>query len=193
METARAYIAKRFRIDEYTLLRELTEDDADALYAAVDGNRAHLRAWLAWVDGQQGAADSLKFIQNSAAQIQQGCAFSLGIEHQGEIIGVIGFHEIDQDNQLAAIGYWIAACHQGKGIVTRSCGRLIDYAFDDLKLNKVLMRIAEENRRSRNVAERLGFAQENNSNQSEWLYDHYVDLIIYALRAPSTTHPHPAK
>lgn len=176
-------MAKRFRIDEHTLLRELTEDDADTLYAIINDNRAHLRAWLSWVDGQQGAADSLEFIQRSATENEQGSALTLGIAHQGTIVGVIGFHEIDRDNQLASIGYWIAADHQGKGIVIKSCRRLIDHAFYDLGLHKVMIKVAKQNRRSRNVAQRLGLVEDNTLKQSEWLYDHYVDLVTYVLVA----------
>ena len=174
---------KEFRIDASTRLRELTGDDAGALYALVDSNRNYLRQWLPWVDMQKGPLDSAQFIESARNDNQAGVALTLGIEHQGDIAGVIAFHELDRDNRQTSMGFWISSSHQGKGIVSSSCKRLIEHAFTDLGLNRVVMKIAEGNLRSRRVAERLGLACEETSRQSEWLYDHYVNQVIYAITA----------
>ena len=171
------------RIDASTRLRELTGEDAGALYALVDGNRNYLRQWLPWVDRQLGPRDSAQFIEDARKDNRVGVALTLGIEHQGDIAGVIAFHEFDTDNRQTSMGFWISSSHQGKGIVSSSCERLIEHAFTDLGLNRVVMKIAEGNVRSRRVAERLGLACEETSRQSEWLYDHYVTQVIYAITA----------
>lgn len=174
---------KEFRIDTSTRLRELTSEDAGALYALVDGNRKYLRQWLPWLDRQKGPQDSAQFIEGAGTDNRAGVALTLGIEHQGDIAGVIAFHEFDRDNRQTSMGFWISSSHQGKGIVSSSCERLIEHAFTDLGLNRVVMKIAEGNVRSRRVAERLGLACEGTGRQSEWLYDHYVDQVIYAITA----------
>lgn len=58
---------------------------------------------------------------------------------------------------------------------------MIDYAFNQLKLNRVMIRAATENKKSRSIPERLGFQMEGCNKQSEWLYDHFVDLVIYSI------------
>ena len=174
---------KEFRIDASTRLRELAGEDAGSLYALVDGNRKHLRQWLAWVDMQQGPDDSGQFIEGARKNNKAGVALTLGIEHEGEIAGVIGFPELDNGNRKASMGYWISSSHQGKGIISRSCERLIEYALTDLGLNRVEVRIAEDNVRSRRVAERIGLAYEGTCRQSAWLYDHFENLAIYAAVA----------
>jgi ribosomal-protein-serine acetyltransferase len=37
--------------------------------------------------------------------------------------------------------------------------------------------------KSRAIPEKLGFVQEGITRQEEWLYDHYVDHVIYGLLA----------
>ena len=176
-------MSKEFRIDASTRLRELTSEDAGSIFALVDSNRKYLRQWLPWVDGQQGPRDSGQFIERATKDNQAGVALTLGIEHQGDIVGVIGFHEFDNENRQTSMGFWISSSHRGKGIVSSSCARLIEYAFTDLGLNRVVMKMAEDNVRSRRVAERNGLAYEGTSRQSEWLYDHFVDQVIYATVA----------
>lgn len=175
--------SREFRIDSSTRLRELTSEDAGSLNALVDSNRKYLRQWLPWVDMQQGAHDSGQFIERARKDNRAGVALTLGIEHQGDIVGVIGFHEFDNDNRQTSMGFWISSSHQGNGIVTSSCTRLIEYAFTDLGLNRVVMRMAEDNVPSRRVAERNGLVYEGTCRRSEWLYDHFVNQVIYATVA----------
>ena len=48
----------------------------------------------------------------------------------GEVVGVIGYNQIDQDLGKVTIGYWLAERWQGHGIITRACQALIHHAFE---------------------------------------------------------------
>lgn len=50
-------------VDDGLILAGCQEGHADELFARIDGNRAHLRAWLPWQDHVQKVDDSLQFIQ----------------------------------------------------------------------------------------------------------------------------------
>jgi ribosomal-protein-serine acetyltransferase len=67
--------------------------------------------------------------------------------------------------------------------MTRVAKALTDYAFNELGLNKVDISAAAENKKSRSIPERLGFVNEGCIRQAEWLYDHYVDHIVYGMLA----------
>ena len=94
---------------------------------------------------------------------------------------MIGCHGIDRPNRSTSIGYWLDASHQGRGIMTTSCRVIINHAFRNLELHRVVIRCATENHRSRAIPERLGFTLEGVDRQAEWLYDHFVDLARYGL------------
>lgn len=72
---------------------------------------------------------------------------------------------------------------QGKGLMTKACETLVRHAFEDLGLNRVEIRAAVDNRKSRAIPERLGFQQEGVLRDAEWLYDRYADLVVYAMLA----------
>jgi len=171
------------KIDEDTILRTLQLDDADALFRLVDHNRPHLREWLPWVDANATIEDTRMFILSSQEQHVSNLGFQTGIWYHGQMAGVIGFHKIDWQNRNVEIGYWLGAEFQGHGIVTKACRRLIEYAFDVYKLNRVQIRCATENRKSCAIIERLGFNREGLSRQAEFLYDHFVDLYVYGMTA----------
>jgi ribosomal-protein-serine acetyltransferase len=40
-----------------------------------------------------------------------------------------------------------------------------------------------ENKNSRGIPERLGFVNKGCIRQAEWLYDHYVDHVVYGKLA----------
>ena len=169
------------RIAKGVTLEILKEDDADALFAAVDANRDYLRRWLPWLDANQSPVDTLAFIQSTRKQAAGNQGFSVAIRVEEEIVGVAGYHTIHWPNRASIMGYWLAESHQGRGIMTRSCRALIDFAFAALNVNRVAIACAVGNTRSRAIPERLGFQREGISRDAEWLYTRFVDHAIYSL------------
>lgn len=64
---------------------------------------------------------------------------------------------MDRANRAAEPGYWLDEDRQGLGIMTRATARLIEFAFDKQECNRVVLRCAAENIKSRGIPERLGF------------------------------------
>jgi ribosomal-protein-serine acetyltransferase len=163
--------------------RLLEERHAEELFDLVDRNRLHLRRWLPWLDATVSPDDTRTFIKNALDQFANNAGLVSGIWYQDRIIGVIGFNSIDWQNRIAHIGYWLDAESQGNGFVTLGCRALIDYAFDELELNRIEIHCASGNIKSRAIPEKLGFSQEGVVRQTEWLYDRFVDHVIYGMLA----------
>lgn len=169
------------QVDEQLQLRSLQLSDAEEIFRLTDENRAHLKQWLPWVDFTQTVADSEMFIEQTMKKELQQNGFEAGIFYEGELVGVIGLHTINRANQSTSIGYWLAADSGGKGIMTRATKAVITYCFEELNLNRIEIKAATANHRSRAIPERLGFIHEGTLRQAEWLYDHYVDHELYAM------------
>lgn len=171
------------QISEDLLLRPVQPGDAEAIFTLTDKDRPYLREWLPWVDSTKTIEDSLNYIKFSQSGEKAGTLLNLAIIWKGEIVGICGFNKIDRTNRIAAIGYWLGSDFQGNGIMTQAAKALTTYAFNELQANKVEIRAAVENKKSRSIPERLGFEQEGILRSNEWLYDHFVDHVVYGMLA----------
>lgn len=169
------------RIGPDITLRILEERHAEALFRLTEENREHLREWLPWVDSNPSVEQTRGFIRQGLQQFAAGNGFHAGIWYKGRLAGVVGFHPIDWLNRKAELGYWLGAAFQGRGIMTRAVEAMLKYSFETLKLHRVEIRCAAENRRSRAVPERLGFTQEGVLRGAERLHEGFVDHVVYGL------------
>jgi ribosomal-protein-serine acetyltransferase len=170
------------------VLRLLEERHSDQLFALTDKNRAYLREWLPWVDSTTSPDDTRGFIRHTLQQLAENDGFQAGIWFRGQLVGVIGFHGINWNNKKTEIGYWLSADFQGQGIMTLCCGALVQYAFEELGLNRVEIRCATGNAKSCAIPERLGFTREGVAREAEWLYDRFVDQAVYGMLAREWKH-----
>ncbi|MBS1766588.1 MAG: GNAT family N-acetyltransferase [Acidobacteria bacterium] len=163
-------------------LRPLKLADAPALFALVEANRAHLRRWLPWVDLNTDIAHTRAFIRLHQALEKRGEVRTYGLWWKRRLVGIAGLHSLDHENASGAVGYWLAADAEGHGLMSKAVGRLLDHAFGRLKLHRVELRAAVRNRRSRALAERLGFHHEGTARGAQALRGRFIDLAVYALR-----------
>jgi Acetyltransferases, including N-acetylases of ribosomal proteins len=168
-----------YKIDAETELRLLEEADAEELYAAIDRNRVRLY----WLKPDYCFEDTKAFIKRDLHAFADNKGFRAGIWYKGRLAGSIRYNDIDWTNRKTELGYWIDEACEGKGLIAKACKVLIDYAFHQLKLNRVEIRCNLDNLKSRAIAERLGFKQEAVLREVYWHKDHFVDLVVYAMLA----------
>lgn len=176
-----------YTIDQELSLKLVETGDAGRIFELTDQSRAYLRQWLPWVDFTKTPGDSLEYIEMSRKAYSEKRGMNAAILFQGQIAGIAGYNHIDWTNKTVSIGYWLGHEYQGHGIMTRAVQALTNYAILDLHLNRVEIRAAMENAKSRSIPERLGYTYEGCIRQNEWLYDHYVDHAVYGMLADEWT------
>lgn len=169
-------------IDHRAYLALLEHRHAQEMIDLILANREHLRRWLPWVDATASVRDSRLWIKEALKLYAEGRELHAGIWFEGKMAGVIGC-QFSWRNHSTVIGYWLGAEYQGLGLMTAACRVMLCHAFTRLSLNRAEIRCAVENHRSRAIPLRLGFKEEGIIRDAEWLYDHYVDHVIYGLLA----------
>ena len=158
------------------------EGDARELFVTVDENRKYLREWLPWLDDVNSVDDELAMIRR--IRDDKNFNWIYLIRNYGELVGVVSLNWVDWDNRSFGLGYWVSESSSGRGIITKSCRRVIEHCFVDLKLHRSVIEVAADNHPSRAVAERLGLRLEGISKDREWLYDRFTDSVMFAITEP---------
>jgi ribosomal-protein-serine acetyltransferase len=162
-------------------LRLLDEKHAPAVFALVDQDRHYLREWLAWVDATETEEDTLAFIRATRERFASKGEISAGVWFQDRFAGVIATSPMDLLNRNADIGYWLGKSFQGQGIMTEACRALVRHALTEMEMNRVVIRCATGNLRSRAIPARLGFTHEATLREAQLLHGTYHDVEVWSM------------
>jgi ribosomal-protein-serine acetyltransferase len=163
------------------LLERLNPNDAPVLFYAIDQNRAFLGKWLPFVVNTCSVNDSLSFIQTVIKFREETLNEVYTIWYKGSFAGLIGYHNTDRVNEKTELGYWLTEEMTGRGIISKSCRKLIDIAFEKMMMNRVTIRCAVGNVPSENIAIRLGFLFEGIERAGERHGEQFFDLKVFSL------------
>lgn len=169
---------------EKVLLRPYREEDAPALWEAIEESRRDLEPWLPWVRSYDRPDVALESVIRHKARwlLREDLTMGIFDPSAGRLLGGTGLHRIDWTTRKFEIGYWLRSSAQGKGYVTDAVRALTRTAFDLLDAARVEIRMDARNERSRRVPERLGFTHEATLRRSMRDGDgHLRDTHVYAL------------
>ena len=171
----------KFTVDDGIQMRILEKVDAVPLFNLIEKNRTYLKKWIPWLNETQSLRQTAHYIEQGKLQFYSNRSFQAGIWQEDVLVGCAGFHPIDWRHHRTSLGYWIGEEFQGKGIISKSVICLLKHAFEELELNRVEIRCGTDNVRSQAIPMKLGFEQEGIVRSVEWLYDHYVDHVVFGM------------
>lgn len=171
---------EHIRINEKIRLEEIKVSMAQVIFETIDNDRDYLKEWLPFVESTKQVSDTEAFIKsiiNNTAK--RDLIYS--IWYKEEFAGLIGFKDTDWVNRKTEIGYWLAKKMQGKGIISSSVQKLINYAFKSQKLNRIQIKVADKNFKSESIPIRLGFTFEGVERDGELHGKKYMNSKVYSL------------
>lgn len=141
-----------------------TAEHASLMLQYYQSNIAHLAPWepVRSADYYTLAACE-KRLQDGVqlARDDRGYPFAL-LNLQGtEVLGVCNFSNLVRGAfQACHLGYSVAAAHQGQGLMQEALQALLNWAFGELDLHRVMANYMANNERSGKLLTRLGFERE---------------------------------
>ena len=111
-----------------------------------------------------------------------GPSFRIADADSDQVIGSINLRFGEHDT--AEISYFLRTSARGRGIATRAVRLVVRWAFEDLGIERIELRVHPDNTASRRVAERVGFAREGVERASRaWPDGTRFDSIVFSLLA----------
>lgn len=146
------------KVNEHITIRLLEPNDAERLAELIIQNQQRLSQWLFFAENPSSAETYREtLIPDWRRQYADLNGIEAGLLYDGSLCGMIGLHNLDQVNQKAEIGYWIAKEFEGQGIITAACRKLVTYAFEELGLNRVAICAAVGNKKAERFRSGSGF------------------------------------
>ncbi|MXR20569.1 GNAT family N-acetyltransferase [Halobacterium bonnevillei] len=99
----------------------------------------------------------------------------------GDPVGSVGVHGVDDVNGSAEIGIFVAEDYWGNGYGTEAGRLATDYAFAQHRRHRVVARVFEGNDASARIWETLGFEHEGTHRDEVYVNGEYCDVRYYSV------------
>ena len=115
---------------------------------------------------------------------------TFALEHKGKVIGSLGIEEYSEENypELGAlqgreIGYVLSKAYWGQGLMPEAVKAVIDWLFNEVQLDFIIVGHFDRNAQSKRVVEKCGF-QYIKTTKFETRYDTVENSMEYILYHP---------
>ncbi|MFJ7774128.1 GNAT family N-acetyltransferase [Streptomyces yangpuensis] len=151
-----------FSIDlaEGAQLFPLEARHAEEFFAHIERGREYIGQYVGFPDRSPDVDSARAFLAKYAVKAGEDGARFFGIRLDGTLVGGVLFPNFDADGGNCEIGCWLEPAAAGRGLVTKACRVLVDYAFGERGMHRVEWHAATGNKKSLAVAERLGMTRE---------------------------------
>ncbi len=105
----------------------------------------------------------------------------LGMEHEGRLIGELTLVVMASAYSVAEVGWVIHPDLGGRGLATEAAQALVDLAFTQVGVHRVIANLDPRNERSAALCVRLAMELETSSRQDLWSKGEWTDTSVYAL------------
>ena len=148
--------------DGVVSLRPFQMSDTDELTEAVRESIPELKPWMSWCHDDYSEDDTRNWIKSLPSGWVEGTQFSFAITdiQDGRLLGGCGLNYINPTYHFANLGYWVRTSRTGEGIASRTVRLIASFAFEQVKLIRVEIAVAEGNSPSLRVAGKVGARQE---------------------------------
>jgi len=167
--------------NERLVLRALSQDDAQTV-ARLAGRREITHTTIS-IPHPCSVKQAQQWIATHAGQQDSSkeTAFGITTKADGQLIGVVGLREIDTEHAQAEIGCWIGVEWWGNGYAAEAAKTVIDYAFQELKLNRIYGHYMVRNPASGRVLAKIGMKPEGLLRQRVRKWGVFEDVVLMAI------------
>ncbi|MFC4760673.1 GNAT family N-acetyltransferase [Fructobacillus durionis] len=130
---------------------------AAGIYQKIVESRSDLENFLPWAK-ELTLKDEKDFLYREKDREFEGHPLVFIIMVNGLPSGMIDFHEVNEEERTAALGYWLASEFHNQGITSLAVDQMLVYAFKNLDFRSTFLEINQENKASQRVAEKNGFS-----------------------------------
>lgn len=156
------------------MLRPITLDDAEDLfeYASDPENTRHTFPTHQSIEETEWVISNL-FMSSPLGN------FAIELKENGKMIGTCDLR-VNESEKSAELAYAINKKYWGNGYAPEAAKRLLELAFQDLKIERLWAKFSSKNPASGRVMEKIGMEKEGILRHTKNLCGDFVDQVIYS-------------
>lgn len=170
-------------------LQELTSKDIKPFFELMNNNRHLLERYFpVTVDNTRTLLGTEYYVLGLLKKRDNNEMICLTVMHKNKMVGLFHIKSIDWRIPKCELAYFMDHTYQGKGIMTSLLQKVVEYCFNVLQMNKIFVRITQDNSASRKVAAKIGFQTEGilkkefRTESGELLDLEYLGLVNPTIR-----------
>ena len=144
-------------VDSEIKIRPLSLKDAPALADAVNDHFDYMVEWMWFPFLIEDQEDAVKYIN----EVNTGCYSQsegeYAVVYKDTFAGIVKVMYSPDAPKIPILGAWLVENYQGRGIMVRTLGKVIEHLFEHTDAEKIMVQVAVGNTRSRKLPEKLGF------------------------------------
>jgi len=182
---AQTTIAGARLCDGCIAIRPYRRSDARAVYDAIHESAGEVSRWLPDMSAELSLADVTGYISVQQKAWGKDIAYSFVIVDQRTkgIIGGCGITQINRRHNFANMYYWVRSSRTRHGIATHAIRLLARFGIESVRLQRVEIVAALENRASLRVAEKAGAKREGTLRKRITVGNTVHDAAMFSLVA----------
>ena len=162
------------------ILRPIQEKDVDQIYKFC--STEHIYKTLLTMPHPYTRQHAIDKVKSSIEHIklQDKLPFAITLKGNDDLIGMINLRP-NYELKFAELGYWLRYEYWGQGIMTEAVRAVMQFAFDELHLHKLILKIFTTAHASKRVAAKCGFNYEGCQKEIYYLRGEYMSNELYGI------------
>ncbi len=126
---------------------------------------------------------AIDFIKQTTKNRKLKTAYDFAITEidEDKVIGGISLMKIDYQHKNAELGYWLGKNYRNQGYTTEAIELILRFAFNELKLNRISVRLWEKNSASIKVLKKNKFKKEGLLREAVYKFGKWENDLIFAV------------
>jgi len=125
--------------------------------------------------------DEEKWYESFNGLSEKSYTFAIERLKDDEYLGGCGINDIDWKNSFCEIGIFLSDNFCGNGYGTDALKILVDFIFNELNLNKVMLNVYDFNERAINSYKKVGFIEEGRLRDHIFRNGKYNDEVVMSI------------
>jgi RimJ/RimL family protein N-acetyltransferase len=167
------------------LIRTMAAPDVDDIHAYQ--SREDVSRYLPYLPRSlDEVAEKVAKYSRAIAIGNEGDYWQLAIERlaePGRVIGDVYFSLRSVTDASAEIGWTLHPSHERQGYMTEAAGAILEIAFSEIGVHRVVARLDPRNSASAALCRRLGMREEARFTEDIWFKGEWGDTSIFAILA----------